>query len=532
MLNTGTKSIARTQISAKQQRKTHNQSVKDLEKLVSAESNLAQIYREVRAEEASKPLIRPSVQPLTHNATRHGLWYFAADCLALTLAFVVAFCCAALINSVYLGRDFNPFASGEWQYRMLQLGALGAVLLLWFKHTAHYRLRMPFWIEAKQVLLALLLIMMADGFMQFASKEDFSRSWLIFGWGFAAVAILIIRALMRHSLRQQKKWDVATLLVGAGPLAKDAKAALQADPNLGYKIVGQINNLDEALAEADGSWGKLCEYYDAEYVAVALEGGDLADAEPHFASLMRENVPFAVVPPLRQFPVHGMRPYYFFNHNVMLWVRASGLDDALSQFVKRTADVVLSSTALLLLSPIMILIAVLVKLDGGPAFFPDERLGRNGRLFKCLKFRSMILNADQVLQDYLAKAPKEIKEEWLAFKKLRKYDPRVTPIGRLLRKTSLDEIPQLINVLIGDMSLVGPRPILMRELDAYDSDIALYYKVRPGITGLWQVSGRNQVTYARRVEMDSWYIRNWSLWHDIAIICKTIPVLLLRKGAF
>src|SRR5262249_45054225 len=111
-------------------------------------------------------------------------------------------------------------------------------------------------------------------------------------------------------------------------------------------------------------------------------------------------------------------------------------------------------------------------------------------------------------------------------------DPRVTRIGALLRKTSLDELPQLINVLRGDMSIVGPRPIIMAEVKKYDNDIAHYYRVRPGITGLWQVSGRNDVSYSQRVQMDSWYVRNWSLWNDIAIICKTVPAVVKKNGAY
>ncbi|MBY0406141.1 MAG: sugar transferase, partial [Rickettsiales bacterium] len=144
--------------------------------------------------------------------------------------------------------------------------------------------------------------------------------------------------------------------------------------------------------------------------------------------------------------------------------------------------------------------------------------------------RSMVANSAEVLEQYLAANP-EAREEWDADQKL-KNDPRITAVGAFLRKTSLDELPQLINVLRGEMSLVGPRPIVTAEVDKYDYDIAHYYRVSPGITGLWQVSGRNDVSYAQRVQMDSWYVRNWSLWHDIAILCKTVPALLQSRGAY
>jgi Undecaprenyl-phosphate galactose phosphotransferase WbaP len=171
-----------------------------------------------------------------------------------------------------------------------------------------------------------------------------------------------------------------------------------------------------------------------------------------------------------------------------------------------------------------------VRRDGGKAFFGHSRVGHQGAEFKCLKFRSMVPNSAEILKQYLEANP-AAREEWQKEMKL-KNDPRVTRIGKILRATSLDELPQLINVLRGDMSLVGPRPIVTEECARYDNDIALYYMVRPGLTGLWQVSGRNDVSYKNRVKMDSMYISNWSLWHDIAIILKTFPVIFKRTGAY
>jgi undecaprenyl-phosphate galactose phosphotransferase len=215
----------------------------------------------------------------------------------------------------------------------------------------------------------------------------------------------------------------------------------------------------------------------------------------------------------------------------MLLTHNHGLSQTLPRFMKRIFDIIGASVALLILSPVLLTIAFLVKKDGGSAFFKQKRLGLNGEIFYCLKFRSMVVGSDQILVQYLNAHP-EIRAEWQTYKKLRNGDPRVTKIGKALRRRSLDELPQLLNVLKGDMSLVGPRPILLVELDEYGNDVSHYYRVRPGITGLWQVSGRNDVSYAQRVQMDSWYVRNWSLWHDIAIICKTFPVVFKRSGAY
>ena len=191
----------------------------------------------------------------------------------------------------------------------------------------------------------------------------------------------------------------------------------------------------------------------------------------------------------------------------------------------------MGSTLLLgLLSPLFVYLAYKVSRDGGGPFFGHERVGQGGKKFYCYKFRSMIVNAQEVLADLLAKDA-QAKAEWEKDFKL-KNDPRINSVGHFLRRTSLDELPQLWNVLRGDMSLVGPRPVVQPELDRYSEDVVYYLMVKPGMTGLWQVSGRNDVDYETRVYFDSWYVKNWSLWGDIAILFKTISVVAGRRGAY
>ncbi|HCN6724594.1 TPA: sugar transferase, partial [Escherichia coli] len=168
--------------------------------------------------------------------------------------------------------------------------------------------------------------------------------------------------------------------------------------------------------------------------------------------------------------------------------------------------------------------------DGGPAIYSHERIGKGGKIFKCLKFRSMVTNSKEVLEDLLSKDI-QAKQEWEATFKL-KNDPRITKIGHFLRRTSLDELPQLFNVLKGEMSLVGPRPIITAELEKYNDEVAYYLLSKPGMTGLWQVSGRSDVDYETRVYLDTWYVKNWSMWNDIAILFKTIGVVLKKDGAY
>lgn len=200
-----------------------------------------------------------------------------------------------------------------------------------------------------------------------------------------------------------------------------------------------------------------------------------------------------------------------------------------SSKAKRILDILLASFLLFLTFPLLLGIALLVATDGGPVLFRHRRIGRHGVSFSCLKFRTMILGAEECLTEYLSYHP-EAQAEWERDRKLA-FDPRVTKIGRFLRLSSLDELPQLLNVLRGEMSIVGPRPVTQEELAQYGGVASLYRSVRPGITGLWQISGRNDITYAARVGLDERYVRNWSLALDLSILLRTPAVVLVRRGA-
>jgi Undecaprenyl-phosphate galactose phosphotransferase WbaP len=200
-----------------------------------------------------------------------------------------------------------------------------------------------------------------------------------------------------------------------------------------------------------------------------------------------------------------------------------------SKIIKRLIDIIGSLALLVLFSPLFLVVALMVSLDGGPVFYRHKRIGRDGKPFGCLKFRTMILGAEACLNEYLSYHPEQ-RREWEQDQKLA-FDPRVTAIGNVLRRLSLDELPQLVNVLVGEMSLVGPRPVTEGELKHYGAAASVYLAVRPGLTGPWQVSGRNDVSYATRVAMDEAYVRNFSLWNDIVILLRTPGVVLSKKGA-
>jgi len=216
----------------------------------------------------------------------------------------------------------------------------------------------------------------------------------------------------------------------------------------------------------------------------------------------------------------------FFTHTLDLECPSAPVDNPL----KRLVDMVIAAALLALLSPLLLVVAIAVRLDGGPALFGHRRIGVSGDIFRCWKFRTMVCNANEVLARLL-ETDAEARAEWQRDFKLR-HDPRVTRIGRFLRGTSLDELPQLFNVLLGHMSLVGPRPIVADEIGRYGAAFHDYARCRPGITGVWQVSGRNHVDYRERVRLDQDYARHWSLAHDCRILLKTPVAVLKKDGAY
>ncbi len=199
--------------------------------------------------------------------------------------------------------------------------------------------------------------------------------------------------------------------------------------------------------------------------------------------------------------------------------------------IKRWFDIAAALSAILLLLPLFCLFAIALSLlDPGPVLFRHRRIGRNGRAFYCLKFRTMVTDSDEVLRRHLM-SNRDAAREWTESHKL-KTDPRITPLGGVLRMTSLDELPQLFNVLRGDMSIVGPRPIVEAEISKYGESIAQYLRARPGLTGLWQVSGRNDVSYRDRIKLDEGYVENWSFARDLLIIIRTFRVIVTRDGCY
>jgi len=404
-----------------------------------------------------------------------------------------------------------------------------AVLLGYLANTGHYTRRIPFWIELRELLVGcaaafLASCLLTDGGDHLADKIAVLLLWVTF-----FTTVLCLRAATRMMLSQFGMWVLETLVVGEPAAAARVVAALDSQPSLGYRVVDRVAPGALRIGAGSQALRNLLAHSGAEFLVLAGRAGDSVDEARLIAALDRLRIPFGVVSEVETLPVRRSQEHYFIGHDVTFLTFNNNHDRPFAQLMKRALDVGLAGTLLLMIAPFMLCLALLIRRDGGPVLFRQRRIGRNGERYACLKFRTMRVDADQVLQDLLINNP-AVAAEWALRQKLA-HDPRITALGHILRKTSLDELPQLINIVRGEMSLVGPRPIVPSEVSRYGDHIAYYYETRPGLTGLWQVSGRSETSYDRRVQLDVWYVRNWSVWHDIIIMLKTIPALLLRRGA-
>jgi Undecaprenyl-phosphate galactose phosphotransferase WbaP len=403
------------------------------------------------------------------------------------------------------------------------------VTLAQLRGRGHYSQRIPFWTAARDVISAGLLALVCDLILStkiymVPFETEQALRWILF-----ACLILVFRSATAGLLSRLGVWTLRTLVIGQDHDAERVASALHSEPGLGFSVIGTLGRPATTSGGRFRDWQELVAGRGADYVALVADPADLAADARIVAALNRVHMPFAFVRAASGLPVGMARPHYFISHDVVVMAIDSALANPFKRAAKRGFDIVAASLILVTLSSLLLAIAIMVRRGGGPALYCHKRVGFEGRTFGCIKFRSMEVNGDQILADLLANDA-DAAAEWAATQKLRN-DPRITPIGRFLRHTSLDELPQLLNVLRGEMSLVGPRPVVQSELSFYGEDAEYYMLARPGLTGLWQVSGRSDTTYEQRVHLDVWYVRNWSLWHDLAILMKTIPVVLFRRGA-
>ena len=356
---------------------------------------------------------------------------------------------------------------------------------------------------------------------------------------FAFTFLVIGRYIIKKVLNRVKMLQVPILIMGAGKTAALVLEYLQKDAGLGYDFIGFLeDNVPEKKVLA--MMPHLGTFSDAENVirqtgvkhvlviAPGLKNEDVQGIVYRLQPLVKR---VAFIPDMGKMPLATLDMESLIDGHIVTFSFRNNLAQWYNRFLKRAFDLICTTAGLICISPVLAAIAFWIYKDSpGPVIFKHRRIGRGGKEFSCYKFRSMCMDADIKLEELLEADPKA-REEWHSEFKL-KNDPRITKSGAFLRKTSLDELPQLINVLKGDMSLVGPRPIIKAEVPKYGRYINDFYMVRPGITGMWQTSGRNDVTYDERVQMDTWYVRNWNVWFDIVLIWRTIGVKKKKKGAY
>lgn len=418
--------------------------------------------------------------------------------------------------------------------------SVAAMHLFFIAYAGMYRRRVMFY-ECAEVMFkvssyAVVLVIIVAYLLN--AIEPVSRLFIFFVWLFSFIFLCIGRFLSKKVLMFLNIWERPVIIIGAGKTA-ELLVECFSQHLLGYHIVGFIEDVKERPLLKE--YPCLGSFQDIEKVLKKAEIRDVILATPGLDKDSLVNLFYRIQPYVRNLtfvpdvfgvPIGNISFERSIDDKLLLIRTENNLQKKSNRLLKRSFDLFIGSSLCVFVLPIIFVLSILIKLDSsGPVFHVANRIGRNGKPFRCYKFRSMYLDSDQLLCKYLEKNP-DVQKEWRDFAKLRGYDPRVTQIGQWIRKYSLDELPQIFNVLSGSMSLVGPRPYLPREKEQIGAYMSIICMTVPGITGLWQVSGRNNIKFEGRLKLDSWYVRNWSLWHDIVLLFKTIHVVFGKKGAY
>ena len=371
------------------------------------------------------------------------------------------------------------------------------------------------------------------------ASEQSSRLFIILFGLFVLINVCLIRYVVLKVLKRRNIFYEPIIVIGAGLTAERLINFWRTDLGYRYKIVGLIDDhpisttlpknfpILGGFKEARG----IIRAANVKTVIIAAPGLDKEKLQALISAIQPHVKKISFVPDLIGTPMSSVEPAILFSEKILMLNLRNNLSSTYNRLLKRIFDLTLTIVGGLMISPVLLLIALAVAIDNrGHVIFAHRRVGAAGKKFSCYKFQTMVPDAETKLKKYLAENP-DARREWEETFKLTN-DPRVTKLGSLLRRTSLDELPQLWNVIRGDMSLVGPRPIVQAEIVRYGKNIREYYMVLPGITGMWQVSGRSDTTYPERVAMDVWYVRNWSVWIDIMYLFKTFKAVVAGKGAY
>jgi UDP-galactose-lipid carrier transferase len=468
--------------------------------------------------------VRAPSRKVKIRALTCGLALVACDVMAITLA---GLSFSGL--SVWSGLSLDA----AYDYTAVAAFIAASLVVLRLAALRHYASRLPMLRELRELFGALVLgcgchlILLT---MRGGTREIVPAALL---WLCAAFLVPLCRLACKLVLMKVRVWQRDLYVIGGGALALDAATAVEAEPLMGLELRGFIADNGSGLPR-DATVLPIspldARSLDGAFVMVALDSTDTSLRNAWLRALSLTSANVVLVANVPGMPLHGTRSTYVKTHELLLLQIRDNLNRWHIRFFKRCLDLFGAIGISMLLSPVLLYLAWQVRKDGGNAIYGHPRIGRHAQSFYCYKFRSMVPDAGARLAELLERDA-DARREWERDFKL-KDDPRVTRIGSFLRRTSLDELPQLWNVIRGDMSLVGPRPIVQAELERYADDASYYLMARPGMTGLWQVSGRNETDYPTRVYLDAWYVRNWSLWYDIAILFMTVRTVLKRDGAY
>ncbi|PJG83534.1 UDP-phosphate galactose phosphotransferase [Caviibacterium pharyngocola] len=394
-------------------------------------------------------------------------------------------------------------------YSYITFGGVYVTLILMLIYFGVYTKRFDFWHESRIILKSCFLsfVMLFAGLALGQYAEFYSRSTLILIFIFSSITIPLSKLFVKKFLFKLGFWQKPAKVISNN---EEFKNQLFEDRYLGYV---KVQGLERGTIFIDG------QSIDKEKLNRIIEKN------------IKNSRKIIFTPVLSGYDFSHSYIYNMFNSRTNIFTLENELLSKYNKFIKSVLDYSLTLLSSILWIPLLVVIAIWIKLDDpkGKVFFKQKRLGLDGKEFMCYKFRSMYSD-----QSFMEQWLKDNPDEKAYYDKYHKYinDPRVTRSGSFLRKTSLDEIPQLLNVLKGEMSIVGPRPYMVSEKDDIGSKSSLVLAVKPGITGLWQVSGRSEVDFDSRVDIDVWYMKNWSLWNDIVILLKTIATVLGRNGAY
>jgi len=424
------------------------------------------------------------------------------DIAIIALSIYLAYIVRSTFNT--LSTTLSPIS--EYLY----LYPLYIIPMTIFAYEGIYNFRYDFWHESRQVIKGLMFstILVFAYLAMIKLSEDYSR--LIIGLAFLFMTILIplSKNISKKLLYLLGVWNKSAVIYGDDTFLKEE---IYGNPYLGY------------IRPKEGK--------EPSTVFINSKNQDLDTLKRAIASEIKKRHEVVFIPLVDDYDMTQSQIYELSNTRTNLIVFKNRLKSRYRLILKRVSDFALTTIIFPFLIPIIIIIAYKIKKSDPKerVFFKQKRLGENGKKFTCYKFRTMKVNSESILQEYLLVHPEEIKYH----NKYHKYknDPRITDIGHFLRRTSLDELPQIFNVFRQEMSFIGPRPYMLNEEKKIGDKKETILTVKPGITGLWQVSGRNDVDFSSRLELDVWYIRNWNLWMDLVILIKTIKTVLFKDGA-